>query len=223
MSGDFKTLDGNVSAQNLLQIVRDLLRTECVSTVGVCGLGGTGKSTTSHIVALELSPQVQIFSIDWYLIHPTNERRLLIEEALERGEPVEVAYWENPSAWYDWKEISSAITTLVTCRSLTIENAWNQRTGLKDLDVEVTLPEEGSVVILVDGIYLLHPEIASQLDTVVLLEGSPEQSFAQSISRDSHRSPAEYLSFKERLLEEFDIPYFEKYRASADYIITLED
>lgn len=44
-------------------------------------------------------------------------------------------------------------------------NAWNQETGEKDFHVNITAPEEA--VILFDGLYLLHPEIAHVADPIL--------------------------------------------------------
>jgi hypothetical protein len=102
-----------------------------------------------------------------------------------------------------------------------LRGAWRQSTGEKDLAVSLTAVNQSSAVVLVDGIYLLHPEIRAHLDRILLIEDTAVSARAKAEGRDAHRAETPYLGFKAHLAEKFDAPYFAKYRAFADVSVTV--
>ena len=196
-----------------------LLKLGRISTLGVCGLGGTGKSSVCREVA-KRNPQTIVFEIDWFCEHSSADRRLLVKKALAENDQSALAHWEDPSAWYDWNLLLKNLKELRKTGKLHLKNAWRQSTGEKDLQIDLQLPK-GHCVILVDGIYLLHPLIRKELDRVILLTISNQLSIERSALRDQHRSDAEYLHWKAKLLESFDSPYFERYGGNVDLEVKI--
>lgn len=185
----------------------------------ICGLGGSGKTTLAKKIAREMDVECIPVHSDWWAKYSTVERKARIKEALDSGDPVRIAQEENPQNWYGvWKKLSADLLELQRTGKLMIPNVWNQKTGEKDLNVELSVPEKG--LILFDGIYLLHPEIADVSDFIVLLDVPPDVCRKRSEQRDSHRSDPDYLAYKASLMEKYDVPYFKKYRTRADLIIS---
>lgn len=218
---EYENINSNEAAQQILTIAKSLLPQKEVTILGVCGLGGLGKSTACRLVKAEIGEQACLLETDWYLEHASNDRRKRIKQALQSQDNELIAKWENPSAWYDWSEIITALKTLKEKRELSIINAWNQSTGEKDMSFNMSLPAERNSIILCDGIYLLHPEISKELDYTVMLKGDVSKSLAQGSGRDSHRSSDDYLQFKARLTAEFCVPYFKRFEHVADKVISV--
>lgn len=180
------------------------------------GLGGMGKTTFAHKV--EERRKSVVVETDWYLTYATEDRKMRIAYALASGNPERIQKEENPLHWYSWDLFTEDILGLQKNGSLKIKNAWNQKTGGKDLNVDLHLQGEKDLI-MCDGIYLLHPPLTALADYIVLLEGGKELSQERTAQRDAHRSSPEYLAYKAELLEKYDLPYVERYRKNADCTI----
>ena len=207
--------------EELYTRISNLLTNKSRPLVYICGLGGSGKTTLAKEIAEKLDTDSVAVHSDWWAKYSTTERKKRIGDALASNDPERIEQEENPQNWYDvWESIRSDLLTLQETGSLIINTAWNQQTGEKDFTVELSVPEHG--VILFDGIYLLHPEIADIADLIVFLDVHPEECQKRSEQRDAHRSEPEYLAYKAALMQKYDIPYFEKYRERADIVLSEE-
>lgn len=206
---------------DLVEVIRHVASRGGISAVFVCGLGGCGKSSMCRSLACQIETPVTILEIDWFLRYSTPERRNRIRLAQESGDLERLSREENPQLWYDWESFKEGLYNLKDTGSLRLEGAWNQKTGEKDLVVDLELPSEGSGVVLCDGIYLLDPTVSDFADFIVLLEISPELARERGEHRDAHRSSPEYLAYKARLAERYDQPYFKRFRARANKIVLL--
>ena len=200
----------------VLQEAYELLASQYRSVLGICGFGGCGKTTLCNLLLQELGSRALHFETDWYLRQSSKERRARVEEGLVADTMEEVVRSEDPSSWYDWSLVTAHLKELKTVGSLKITNAWRQSTGVKDLELELSLPDGEASIIVCDGIYLLHNEIRGSMDRVVKISSSVTEAVSRAGGRDSHRSPDWYLNFKENLRTHFDVPYFEKYCSSVD-------
>jgi uridine kinase len=198
--------------------IKSLLRENSVFNLGICGLGGSGKSTLCRQLAE--NSNILHFETDWYARFPTPIRRQRIKEALESGDPQRIDAEENPLRWYDWDALAAGLETLKSTRHLSITDAWNQKTGEKGLALSLELPATGAATIIVDGIYLLHPQIRNQLDMVVHIGTPASTALERSRQRDQHRSSPEYLAYKESLTYKYCVPYFEQYADAIDFTLT---
>ena len=203
---------------NLHKLIAKLLKNKKRPILFICGLGGSGKTTLAKQIESEADISSVAVHSDWWLKYSTVVRKKRIKDALDSGDSKLIEQEENPQNWYKrWETLSTNLHTLQSTGKLTIHSAWNQKTGEKDLTVKLKVPENG--LIIFDGIYLLHPEIAYTADFIVLLDLPPEVCRKRSEKRDSHRSSPEYLAYKASLLQKYDIPYFDKYRSNADYLL----
>lgn len=200
---------------NLRQHIKKLFRKKNRPIVFICGFGGSGKTTLAKQIENELDAPCVVVNSDWWLKYSTIERKKRIKEALNSKVSKCIKQEENPKNWYgSWKLVGADLKKLQTTKRLNIQNAWNQRTGKKDLNIELSVQEKG--IIIFDGIYLLHPEIIKIADFVIFLNVPAEICRKRSEKRDAHRNSAEYLSYKESLVQKYDIPYFYKYKNKAD-------
>jgi uridine kinase len=203
----------------LRQRLGNLIKTKDRPIIFICGLGGSGKTTFSRNIAQEVTVESVAVHSDWWAKYSTVERKKRIKEALDSGDTFRIEQEENPQNWYDvWEKLGADLLELQSTGSLVIPDAWNQKTGEKDLKVELSVPERG--LIIFDGIYLLHPEIADIADCIVLLDVPAEICQKRAEQRDSHRSEPDYLAYKASLMKKYDVPYIEKYRDRADLVIT---
>jgi uridine kinase len=186
--------------------------------VFVCGFGGAGKTTFCHKLSSMLAVPSIVFETDWYARYATNERRSRIKAALDSGDPKLIAQEENPKNWYDWAALISGLRTLQETGHLAIQNGWSQRTGEKDLYSALDLSRNRDSVIICDGIYLLHDQVASCADLIIMLDTTVADCLERTATRDSHRSSKEYLDYKALLVEKYDKPYFEEFSKKADIV-----
>lgn len=191
--------------------------------VFVCGLGGSGKTSFCQELSKVIGDSCVSFHTDWYITYPTEVRKLRIKEALESEDPDRIEKEENPKNWYDWDKLKNDLNKLRTAGELTIQNAWNQSTGLKDLTVELKILNRHKGIILCDGIYLFHPAIKDAADLIISLHVSKDEITRRTNSRDSHRSSPEYLAYKASLMKKYDLPYYLEYENNADIIINNDD
>lgn len=203
----------------LHKLIAELLQKKKRPILFICGLGGSGKTTLAKQIENQADvPCIAVHS-DWWAKYSTVERKRRIKAALDSGDPKRIEQEENPQNWYEmWKTLSTDLQTLQSTGRLTLHNAWNQKTGEKNLTVELEVPENG--LIIFDGIYLLHSEIAHVADFIILLDVPPEICRKRSEERDSHRSSGEYLAYKAMLLQKYDVPYFKKYKDEEYYVLS---
>ncbi|MFA5925891.1 MAG: AAA family ATPase [Parcubacteria group bacterium] len=184
----------------------------------ICGLGGTGKSTLADKLNKILPIDCEIVRLDWYLKHSTGDRKNRIKKALESGGSNLVKKEENPFNWNDFEKLKDDLLHFQQESELDIKSAWNQKTGEKDTDIQIKFKTPNGLIIC-EGIYLLHPEIASIADFIILLRTTEEQAVRRMEQRDAHRSSKEYLAYKSKLQKEYDVPYFNKYAHNASVSI----
>ena len=206
---------------DLIRKIKRLRKKNDITTVFVCGYGGAGKTTFCNYLLSKLEPNAVLFECDWFLKYATFVRRAQIKTALESGNARRIIEEENPKNWYDWMLLTTSLKTLMEERSLTLEKAWSQETGNKDLDVKISLPTEPGSVIIVDGIYLLHDTIRDIADHIVLLEVPITHCIETSTNRDAHRSTKSYLEYKVSLLFKYDKPYFQELKNFADTVVEM--
>lgn len=183
----------------------------------LCGLGGSGKTAAADRIAEQSESNTIVLHCDWWLRYPTEERKKRIKSACGSGDPEKIAREENPKNWCDWIALRKDLLKLQATGHATLYDAWDQRTGLKNLKVPISFPYDG--LIILEGIYLLHPEITDIADFIVLLDVPKHISRRRAEARDHHRSPSAYLAYKAALVEKYDVPYFQQYRTQADMII----
>ena len=183
----------------------------------IAGLGGSGKTTLANQLSKRLKCEAQIVS-DWYLTYPTEERKIIIKKALASKNKELIEKEENPFNWNDFKQFKKDLLYLQKKGKVNIKSAWNQKTGLKDLDLKIEFKKESGLIIC-DGIYLLHDDVAKLADLIICLKTRENEANKRTAQRDSHRSSKEYLNYKAKLQSKYDVPYFKKYLKNADMII----
>ncbi len=188
------------------------------SVIFLCGLAGTGKTTVANALVNQHLPGC-VVQLDWYLKWPTIVRRRRIAAALASGDAEHLEAEENPVNWYDWERFIADVDTLRSSGSAVVEDAWDQHTGEKSLRIELSVTDRQFVVY--EGIYLLHPEVRRHADCTVLLTVDDELARRRADNRDAHRSDAEYLAYKQLLVNKYDVPYMERWSSAADVAVQL--
>jgi hypothetical protein len=118
-----------------------LIENDGRSVLGVCGLGGTGKTTICERVYALSNGSSSIFEIDWYLTHTRKVRRELVLESL--SDPPKSAFWQNSTNWYDWSSLIADLIQLKETGSLSRQALWRQATGEKDLTINIEIGMPG--------------------------------------------------------------------------------
>ncbi len=174
----------------------------------IAGFTGAGKTTLAHEIAVKY-PNTKIVELDWYHMYATEERKRLINEG---------KFSEDRQMWFDWDKFFKGIATLRSQGKLSLSNGWNQKTGRKDLNVNLDFEGKNGLIVC-EGIFLLHPEATASADLVVLKDIDIEESQRRSDERDSHRNDPRYLAFRRALYVRYDKPYFERYKKNAQIIL----
>jgi len=205
-----------VACHSLYEIANERRLEHHRTVVGVCGLGGSGKSTICRQVAESASFPCTVFELDWYLTHSSQDRRDAILRSLA-GVEANLDFWRDPTNWYDWELFGADLKQIRSTGHLKRSGLWRQSTGAKDLEIIIELPTSG--VVLCEGIYLAHPAVRPFFDEVVFLEAPSHAALERSARRDSHRNPEAYQAFKASVTISFDLPYFVKNRAAGDTLV----
>ena len=197
-------------AAAVYQEMEELLQGPGCHTLGVCGLGGSGKTTAARSAAEAMPDVAIVFQTDWYCAYTSAFRRGEVLAALENNNQEVLARWGNPTNWYDWPRMLGDLATLRAGGCISMADAWRQSSGERDLHLDLVRPGPNSVI-LVDGIYLLHPPVRDLLDRVVMIDVPPDTAHLRTGTRDGHRVDRRYLDFKQSIIVNFELPYFERY------------
>lgn len=209
------TVDLRMLAHNITAITKGAAR----PIVSVCGHAGTGKSTTTNAMLSNGYLAGAIIQLDWYLRYATPVRKQRIADALKSGDTERIEAEENPLNWYDWNRYQSDINHLQTSGTFEMHDAWDQSTGLKELQVGATMEQDGFIIC--EGIYLLHPPIVEQADVTILMTLNESVARARAKARDAHRSDAQYLAYKQCLVEKYDNPYMTRFAPNATLVFSV--
>lgn len=188
-----------------------------VRVIFVCGLGGAGKTTYAQKL-LAQTPGAVLVSHDWYLRDSSSERHKKLDDAMASGDEVRIDNDCNPRNWYEWKSFLRDLETLKQTGKVSVRAAWNQKTGEKNLELNLVLDKKDPVIIC-DGIYLLHDEVAKLADEIILLKASLDESRRRAEARDSHLQDSAHRARKRAWATKYDIPYFERFAKNATKVV----
>lgn len=197
-------------------VINDCLTRRDIAVVGICGLGGAGKTCLCRQLCDENPGLVFHFVCDRFSTFGYDERQARIRAACASGDAARIAAEENPCNWYGWADIRDALQALRMRRSFAFEAAWNPRTGACDAHYAMDLPTDGPAVVVCDGIYLLHPDIRSQLDMTLHLDVPVEVVLDRGRGRG--RGTGTHAENMARLTRDYALPYFAEYEPDADYV-----
>ena len=182
----------------------------------VCGRSGAGKTTYCKLLADYLKNCV-VLHLDWYHIFTTEERMKRIEDAVASYSSDAIVAKEHPLTWFDWASFLHHLDRLRHGDAVYLPCAYNQRSGQKNLEIELLPIERG--VVLCDGTLLLHPAVTVLADLTVMIDTAPSVCRDRLTVRDRHKSSAMYRRHKKRYSELYETPYFQKYQSNADILV----
>ena len=204
--------------ESLRKRIANSLRANDALIIGICGLGGAGKTTLCKEIITVFPNEAVHFDCDKFSRHSYRHRETRIAEAIASGDLARIALEENPLHWYAFNDICTALNNLRVMRSHTYKKAWNNKTGELDKEYNITLPSTGPAIVLCDCIFLLHEPVRDWMDHVLHVEASSKV----TTERGRHRSngDTERASYMERLAQTYSLPYFTQYAVNADWVYT---
>ena len=185
----------------------------------IAGFGGSGKTTLCKELQQSFPDSVHILS-DWFIKQETELRKKLIQKACLSQDKEKIVEMKNPCNWYDWDLFRQKLKVLKNEKIFSLSHGWNQKTGKKDLNIELSL-KTSNTLILCDGIYLLQDKMKNIGDFNIWIDTEHEVCKKRYFSRDNHRSSKEYLEQKWKWFEKHDLPLLEVFRNNADFSFKL--
>lgn len=200
-----------------LQLLQLLMRKQTVVTVFVSGLPGSGKTTFALELCSLFPDQSAFFSQDWFLDFSSPKRRSRILEAIASGNRANIEHESNPRNWYDINALFVSLETLKSKRHVELKQLWNQKTGEKDVQISISLPEKSALIVCEDS-YLFDENAVPQADIIVYLDVALAVSHQRQVDRDRHRTDAEYFDLKRKITEQYDMPYITANRQNIHFV-----
>lgn len=200
--------------------------------IAVSGLPGSGKTTLVEKLTAYFSERALRVSEDDFCTVPTKTRKGYLIKALDERDLKRLRYlaspekasdnpYANPLSWYDWNDFQKCLQTLKRGKPFEKQGGWNQKTGECDRLVQLTPPPHHSPLYFIDTNYPF--EVGTYIDLFVFVEASLELAAKGQAARDSHRSNEIYLTYKQMLDTLYCVPYSEKVRRRADFVIHRKD
>jgi len=203
--------------------IANFFLSDSLVVVGVCGLGGAGKTTLCQKIIEEFPNHAIRLSCDSFSKFGYTERQYRIATALALDDPDEIEAEENPRHWYAWDDIGSAIEQLKERRAFSYDRSWNRRTGEIDERLEMVLPSHGPAVLLCDGIYLQHSPVREWFDTLLYVDTPLDITVERGRIRSANNGVTGFAASMERLTRAYTIPYFTNYALKADWVVSGVD
>lgn len=153
------------------------------SVLGITGRAGAGKTTfTTGFVEFCIKNGVNVvaYNGDWDFILSSKERKEWIEAPRMAGDLTEYARRANQENWWDFEAMSRNIGLLRSGSAIHLTNAYDQRTGEKNLSVPLEPPKDGLIIIEQPFIGF----VIQQLDGIVYLHIKPDVGFMRLFQRD---------------------------------------
>lgn len=197
--------------------IRDALAGNEVLLLGVCGPPGAGKSTLCKEMLQTFSGTAFHFICDRFSKYAYVEREKRIAAAVARASPRDIEAEENPCHWYDWEGIGIALRDLREKRTFVYPHGWNRQSGERDEPYEGRLAGSGPVLVLCNGIYLLHSPVQSWFDRVLLVDASLDQTLERGRNRGRSQGEPGRVARMERLTRTYAVPYFVENAQHADW------
>ncbi len=121
--------------------------------VFICGLGASGKTTLAQQLRTLFPECLSTLHLDWYLKHSTEERKQRIVKAKLSGDKKVVEKEENPRNWYDWDAFEQDLLNFQKTGKVKIDGIWNQKSGKKDLNMELSIDQNTQGIIICAGVF----------------------------------------------------------------------
>lgn len=223
MSDDNSIINVDILMEQIASIPTGQSCVICIS-----GLSGSGKTTLAKRLTSIFAPRAVQVSEDDFVIASTKERKAFLTDALAINDMSRLRYLANPSdkkdnpfanplSWYDWTLLRACLVALTSGQGFSKQGGWDQKTGECDRYIQYFPPKDAGVLCLVDSNYPL--EFREHIDILVMLEVSPKIAQERQAMRDQHRSDHAYLAYKKMVDEIYCMPYMERVKEQANYII----
>jgi uridine kinase len=204
--------------QDILDGLERSADAERIKVFGVCGFAGAGKTTLCQELVESHPDRYLRLDCDRFSSQSYSDRREQIAQARAAGGRAAKIAAEDPITWYDWDEIVQAIQSLKDHGAFATHRAWNRSSGELDDRYELSIPEGERIVVLCDGIFLLHDTVRSHLDGTVFVD-CPEVVLA---ARRNLRSQSAELEQEAALrYESYEVPYFDLHQEKADAVFSV--
>ncbi|KZM51034.1 NB-ARC domain-containing protein [Labrenzia sp. OB1] len=198
--------------------LREKMRHNGITIAAVSGFAGAGKTTLCRSILKALPDTAYHFECDRFSRYSFKEREKRIAEQMA-GSDKSAADEQNPLHWYDWSEIEKALSALRKGRRFDFSRAWNPASGELDAHYALHLGEDEPVLVLCDGIFLLHEPVRDWFDATIFVDcPAPLRKFrGRRRTKDPERHA--YMMHLERTFGE---PYFRDFSSCADNLYRVD-
>jgi uridine kinase len=155
--------------------------------VGLCGKAGSGKTTLSKRLSDELTIKNidhLIYSGDWRFRLDSASRQLWLQEKWKVGIDAYL-YAVNQFSWWNFEQIYDDLDRLMQGNSVEIQDAYNRRTGKRDLSVNLRGFRSG--IVIFENSILGGVEKLPQLNLIILLNTDEITCFERILKKDAAR------------------------------------
>ncbi len=175
------------------------------------GMLGSGKSTAAEHITKGLSRHPVIFGMDAFIC--ISRKRM--GEMLAAG-PIVL---EN---WYSLDKVREAITRAGRRENFVLPNLYNLENG--DFDRDMPVDATQADLILVEGLFSMHPALQDLLDLTIWIEIDPELAKSRAEQRDYRDRNLTPEQWQKKLLIYWEgyKPWMSQFKQDADLIYYKE-
>lgn len=183
-----------LTVTNIIQLIENLIHEKKRPIIGITGHHGAGKTEfIRYLMNLLEKQSILSYKIecDWFFYEDSLTRRRQIDLSITQNNMELYKKLINVRDWYDWDGITENLLQIKRLGLFRVNDAWNQKTGYKDLSINYTIPN--NAVIFCEGHFILDGQVRGVLDAVLMVDENIGKCLDNVIIRDIQRKSKERI------------------------------